>query len=202
MDESTMQIKNCRICDVELTTENCPPWLLKSHGYICRVCDRVQHQQARTNKPEQYREYKRQYRQNNPEQKHQSDIAYRKRNREKIRAKNKIYYRENIEQYAKIRLAWGLALKQEVMTVYSKGVPQCVRCGYSDIRALSIDHINGKGSVHRRMINNTTYRWLKKQGFPEGYQVLCMNCQFIKRIENREHGTKQLTAMHLPDIPL
>jgi len=22
------------------------------------------------------------------------------------------------------------------------------------------------------------YRWLKKQGYPKGYQVLCFNCNF------------------------
>jgi hypothetical protein len=61
---------------------------------------------------------------------------------------------------------------------------------------LSIDHINGNGAEHRRELKRTTggstgghdfYRWLKNNNFPDGYQVLCMNCQFIKKIENKEH---------------
>jgi len=27
------------------------------------------------------------------------------------------------------------------------------------------------------------YYWLRRQGYPEGYQTLCMNCQWIKRSE-------------------
>lgn len=63
----------------------------------------------------------------------------------------------------------------------------CARCQFSDIRALSIDHINGDGAKHRKEIGGgRIYRWLLKQDFPEGFQVLCMNCQFIKAHENHE----------------
>ena len=27
-----------------------------------------------------------------------------------------------------------------------------------------------------------TYKWLRKNGFPPGFQVLCMNCQHGKRM--------------------
>jgi hypothetical protein len=86
-------------------------------------------------------------------------------------------------------------LKMEVLTHYSKtsdvlGVrPSCARCGFSDDRALSIDHINGGGLKHLREIHaigSGFYRWLKKNNFPEGFQVLCMNCQWIKRAEKGE----------------
>jgi len=30
------------------------------------------------------------------------------------------------------------------------------------------------------------YRWLKVQGWPEGYQTLCANCNAIKCVEARE----------------
>jgi hypothetical protein len=30
------------------------------------------------------------------------------------------------------------------------------------------------------------YRWLIKNNYPEGYQTLCMNDQFIKKAENKE----------------
>jgi hypothetical protein len=80
--------------------------------------------------------------------------------------------------------------KVEVLSHYSGGPPKCVACGYVDIRALSIDHINGGGTKERRE-NKTNgqnlYRWLRKKGYPEGYQVLCMNCQFIKRVANNEY---------------
>ena len=30
------------------------------------------------------------------------------------------------------------------------------------------------------------YLWLKKHNFPEGFQALCLNCQFCKVAENKE----------------
>lgn len=74
----------------------------------------------------------------------------------------------------------------EVLKYYSPEL-SCVRCGFSDLAALSIDHINGNGNKHREEIHNANiYRWLKNNDYPEGFQILCMNCQFIKRHENKE----------------
>jgi len=39
-----------------------------------------------------------------------------------------------------------------------------------------IDHVNGGGNTHRKEVGKTVYRWLRKQGYPEGYRVLCDNC--------------------------
>ena len=80
-------------------------------------------------------------------------------------------------------------LKKRVLSYYGGGKLACIKCGFSDIRALSIDHINGNGCKHRKKLltsGKTFYRWLEKQDYPKGYQTLCMNCQFIKREENRE----------------
>lgn len=42
---------------------------------------------------------------------------------------------------------------------------------------LSIDHINGGGNRHREKVGSAkVYAWLKKRGYPKGYQVLCHNC--------------------------
>lgn len=80
-------------------------------------------------------------------------------------------------------------VKLEVITYYGDGKCACVKCGFSDIRALSIDHINGGGSLHREFIHaKSYYHWLRKNNYPSGYQTLCMNCQFIKREENKEYA--------------
>lgn len=64
----------------------------------------------------------------------------------------------------------------------------CQRCGDNEIDVLSMDHIKGGGKKHLNEIGGGPifYRWLFRNNFPEGYQVLCMNCQFIKRHENWE----------------
>lgn len=82
-------------------------------------------------------------------------------------------------------------LKAEVLTHYGGGELACVECGFNDIRALSVDHINGGGYQHYKDLKRRgifMYRWLKNENFPSGYQTLCMNCQFIKREEQKEWG--------------
>ncbi len=82
--------------------------------------------------------------------------------------------------------------KVEVMTHYGNGKCACVRCSFDDIRALSIDHIDGGGSRQRQenklRSSSSFYAWLKTQGYPNGYQTLCMNCNWIKRFERGEHN--------------
>jgi hypothetical protein len=77
-----------------------------------------------------------------------------------------------------------------VIDHYSNGTMRCSACGIQDMRVLSIDHISGAGNKHRREINVSSGwkfgRWLIRENYPEGYQVLCMNCQFIKRVANHE----------------
>ena len=82
-------------------------------------------------------------------------------------------------------------LKLNVIAYYSQGNMACSRCGFADIRALSVDHINGGGTKHRSEVGEgrAFWRWLVKNNYPEGYQILCMNCQFIKREENQEYGS-------------
>ena len=73
-------------------------------------------------------------------------------------------------------------LKNEVFSHY--GGPICAHCGLTAEAALSIDHIAGGGNKHRKEIgapSHSFYVWLRKNGFPPGFQVLCMSCQFIKK---------------------
>jgi len=80
-------------------------------------------------------------------------------------------------------------IKSEVLTHYGNDKLACVSCGFGDLRALSIDHKRGNGHRHRMKMYTGTYfyRWLRKQGYPIGYQTLCMNCQWIKRDELMEY---------------
>jgi len=68
--------------------------------------------------------------------------------------------------------------KAAVYTVYG---PACACCGETEEAFLSVDHIEGGGNKHRREIrNHNIAAWLVKNGFPKGYQILCMNCNFAK----------------------
>ena len=85
-------------------------------------------------------------------------------------------------------------LKRLVLTHYGGGKLACVRCSFDDLRALTLDHIDGDGAMERRGLSSHQqggygfFRLLRDRGFPKGYQTLCMNCQWIKRDENEEYG--------------
>ena len=63
----------------------------------------------------------------------------------------------------------------------------CKRCGFKDKRALQIDHVNGDGAKQRREIGKRSsyglYRLILKEKQFENYQILCANCNWIKRVE-------------------
>lgn len=62
----------------------------------------------------------------------------------------------------------------------------CVRCGFSDPRALQIDHIHGGGNQERKHNHDSAAARVIRGEV--GFQLLCANCNVIKRIENHEHG--------------
>lgn len=71
------------------------------------------------------------------------------------------------------------SIRRETFARYSHGEPQCACCGERTEEFLSIDHVNGGGNQHRKSLGlygAQFYLWLKKQGWPEGYRVLCHNC--------------------------
>jgi hypothetical protein len=62
---------------------------------------------------------------------------------------------------------------------------KCVRCGFSDIRALQFDHVKGGGGQHRKTVSiRMLMFWLKKNNYPDIFQLLCANCNSIKRFED------------------
>ncbi len=96
------------------------------------------------------------------------------------------YYRAtHKEEIYDIFKKWKRGLKEEILTHYGGGKCACVECGFDVIVALTIDHIENNGAEHRRTLKEAgtafTYTWLKREGFPEGFQTLCMNCQWIKK---------------------
>lgn len=72
---------------------------------------------------------------------------------------------------------------------------KCYRCGFSDVRALQIDHVNGGGAKELKTLGGVGY-WnnvIKSVINEEGrYQLLCANCNWIKRYENNEVRKKRI----------
>jgi len=79
-------------------------------------------------------------------------------------------------------------LKRKVIAHYGG---KCEWCYTTDVAVLCIDHIENDGADHRRELGfngASTYAWLKKNRYPQGFQVLCANCNFIKEMEHRKEA--------------
>lgn len=73
--------------------------------------------------------------------------------------------------------------RMQVFEAYGGAI--CVCCGEDTYEFLTMDHIDGGGALHRKELGSTRgkhggdiYHWLRKNNFPPGFRVLCMNCNF------------------------
>jgi hypothetical protein len=108
---------------------------------------------------------------------------WRSRNPEKEAAANEarraLRSEEYLEQQRVAAKARTRAVKAEVIEHYGG---KCACCGVVDLVFLAIDHVNGGGNAHRKEVGAgyRMYRWLKVNGYPDGYRVLCHNCNFAE----------------------
>ncbi len=104
------------------------------------------------------------------------------------------YPKKDKQQLRDARKRWATKLRHEVLYYYSVGQPQCACCGETHLEFLALDHIDGGGNVHRDTLNQgkkyrasgqDIYRWIRRNKFPEGFQVLCHNCNMAKSFYGR-----------------
>ena len=83
----------------------------------------------------------------------------------------------------------------DVLTYYSKGTPKCKNCGITEYAFLQIDHIYGRKAMGHKTKNTiSVYRELHKK-HPEGFQVLCGNCNLMKEIRSHKTHSKHPGAV-------
>lgn len=95
-----------------------------------------------------------------------------------IRTKDKSY---NREYYKKQRLE-----------VIKKLGEKCCKCGFNDKRALQIDHINGGGIKERKRKDYYSIYTEIMTTNQKKYQLLCANCNWIKKYENNENPYRNI----------
>lgn len=75
-------------------------------------------------------------------------------------------------------------LKIEILSHYSRGKIKCICCNETQVLFLTIDHVNNDGNIQRSALGGLSgqrfYEWLRINKFPEGFQVLCFNCNYGK----------------------
>lgn len=129
-------------------------------------------------------------------QRYHQDPEYRKKLREhtekwrlanpdkKKGIQHRYYQRNSVAILERARKKWS-DIKTEVYRLLGD---KCIRCGFTDIRALQIDHVNGGGLKGKRGTPKSYYMLVResiKRG-EQKYQLLCANCNWIKAYENHE----------------
>lgn len=101
------------------------------------------------------------------------------KNFEKIQKKRKEWYYNNHEEIKERnnKASRKSSLKLKIDVIINLG-GKCVCCGETNVEFLTIDHISGGGTLHRKLLGSKgIYRDVKKQGYPKNkYRVLCFNC--------------------------
>lgn len=154
-----------------------------------------QHLTADELKRRRNREAAARYRERNREKFNQRMRDWRDANRDTVRKQSRESRTRKLaqatpEEAARIRKADAdktrrlqAACKSQVFAAY--GGYTCKCCGEDEPMFLSIDHIDNNGAAERKSglyhgSGTAFYQWLRKNKFPSGYQVLCMNCQIGK----------------------
>jgi hypothetical protein len=130
--------------------------------------------------------------------------AWRKNNKEKCKARSKIYEQHRhrspiLRRFYDVKRSW-----KRKLAIIKKYGGECKFCGVKDPTCLSLDHINNDGYVERRRENgsNTSvgfYRRLLRAPVRSDLQILCMNCQWRKRMRGPDY-TKwpDIKSSHCP----
>ena len=102
---------------------------------------------------------------------------YQAEHKEELAIKYKIRYQKHCETRKEYSRNRHQSLRKEAIEHYGN---KCACCGETITEFLSIDHINGGGRKHRESVNSELCFWLKKNNYPDGFQVLCYNCNCAK----------------------
>lgn len=88
------------------------------------------------------------------------------------------------KQYQNKKMRHRVQLRERLFKILGD---KCVRCGFTDRRALQVDHKSGDGAAERRLFGTYWEKWyVYALQHLYKYQLLCANCNWIKRFENKE----------------
>ena len=189
----------CRICGEEKPIEQFS-WKHKAQGTRQTVCKKCAAEETKAWRekvgPEGVRATNQRYYASSREIVLQQKKDYYQRSKEDIkiarrraywrdpnkwREQARRYYWQNREDRLAKRRAYGRQIKLDALAAYGGS---CVCCGETTEQFLTIDHIDGctKEQRKREGLGTSFYLHLKKNGWPDGYQTLCFNCNMGRQI--------------------
>lgn len=153
-------MKTCRSCQIQKSVEE----FYKNRG-SCKICvgERVAIYNVVHAKQQAIRKH-----------------AYYKAHQARAAKLNREWCLRNPTKNQEYKAKERIKLRQEMLNAYGR---KCVCCGEIYEAFLTLDHIGGGGKAHRATVGNgLVYRDLRKRGWPkEGFQILCMNCNWAIR---------------------
>lgn len=146
----------------------------------CQPCITAYQAELRQKDKERHRQYSRDYRASQGEA-YKARMVQRRREAIASMTQEELVAFRRAEADKSKRL--NAVLREQVFMAY--GGKQCACCGETEPLFLTIDHIANDGAEMRRSGTHSRggtqfYQWLRKNGFPSGFQVLCMNCNLGK----------------------
>lgn len=128
-------------------------------------------------------------------------MTWYQENKERIRpqkaANMRKYRAANPEKYRKY---WRDRKQQTRDALFAMYGDKCTLCGFSDKRALTLDHIKQNGNAERKSIGEyRIYQRALKYYRPDEYRILCMNCQFIERTKPVPQVVKRILTIGVSD---
>lgn len=105
----------------------------------------------------------------------------------------KEYHLKNKEHIVECKKQYYGRRKRFVINYYTDGKNCCACCEEKEFDFLTIDHVNGGGTKHRKTEGkNRMHDWLIKNYLPDGFQILCFNCNCAKGFFGKcPHQTKR-----------
>ena|SRR3990167_7974250 len=133
------------------------------HTYWCKLCNNAR---------------SREHRSQNLHQRKATWKVYYATNRERLKQSSKAWRDSNLEIAKATQRARRQRLRMAALNRYSHNDPKCVCCLEKRLEFLAIDHIAGGGNEHRREVGEGAnfFVWLRDNNYPEGFRVLCYNC--------------------------
>ena len=112
---------------------------------------------------------------------------YYLKNKEKYDKRNRGYMKDPVKRERKNQLDRNRTKEAKRIIYQVLGGAACKHCGITDERVLQLDHINGGGFKDRKT-NRSVVKILREyrdnlDALKDKYQILCANCNWIKRHE-------------------
>lgn len=140
---------------------------------------------------EKHLQYMRDYNTKHKERLKQQQKEWRKKHKLEILERVNKWRKDNKEKVNRNAAKSASKIMKEIrIEILEHLGNRCIKCGFSDPRALHIDHVHGGGRKEVKQFSNylmyLKYVLEQLKNDSKEYQLLCANHNAIKRCKNRE----------------